>query len=230
MPISALFILFDLVIHNPTHPETNNNLALLDVASGHFSRIEYASRGTLPGSLVSEFAHIAREFVRDAHAEELNGNRERTTNNARNNSLEMTSSQSNPTGAAAPDTSNVCFDPKVASTSLSHLQGQLTPGITQTINHEMKGSTLIPVPISPVQHHQQSSHAYLGHDRASFAVSNQPSPAPPPRPDTSTEPIFFPLVDDPTYAIQRDDGELQQFFGIDVMDLFDHTIPSNWGG
>ncbi|KAI9834090.1 MAG: hypothetical protein M1819_003375 [Sarea resinae] len=65
MPLSALFILFDLVVHNPTHPETNNNLALLDVASGHFSRLEYASSGSLPGSLVAEFAHIARQYVRD---------------------------------------------------------------------------------------------------------------------------------------------------------------------
>ncbi|KAL3456006.1 fungal-specific transcription factor domain-containing protein [Aspergillus heterothallicus] len=39
MPLSSLMILFDLVIHNPGHPETSLNLALLDIASGHFSRI-----------------------------------------------------------------------------------------------------------------------------------------------------------------------------------------------
>ncbi|KKY15470.1 putative fungal specific transcription factor [Diplodia seriata] len=65
MPLSALFILFDFVVHNPVHPETNNNLALLDIAGGHFSHLEYVSNGTLPASLVAEFAHIARQYVQD---------------------------------------------------------------------------------------------------------------------------------------------------------------------
>ncbi|OJD30283.1 fungal specific transcription factor domain containing protein [Diplodia corticola] len=65
MPLSALFILFDFVVHNPVHPETNNNLALLDIAGGHFSHLECVSRGTLPASLVAEFAHIARQYVQD---------------------------------------------------------------------------------------------------------------------------------------------------------------------
>ncbi|KAH8660123.1 hypothetical protein BX600DRAFT_415102 [Xylariales sp. PMI_506] len=63
IPIMALFVLFDLVISNPRHPETGNSLALLDIAGGHFSRIEYASSGSLPGSLIAEFAYIAREYV-----------------------------------------------------------------------------------------------------------------------------------------------------------------------
>jgi hypothetical protein len=58
-------ILFDLVIHNPSHPETSLNMALLDIASGHFSRIEYSSNGVLPGSLISEFAHLARQYISD---------------------------------------------------------------------------------------------------------------------------------------------------------------------
>ena len=62
----ALFVLFDLVIHNPTHQETRNNLALLDVAGGYFSRIQYASGGTLPGSLITDFAYIAREHANNA--------------------------------------------------------------------------------------------------------------------------------------------------------------------
>ena len=67
MPITALFVLFDLVVHNPRHPEIWSNLALLDVAGGHFSRIQYASGGTLPGSLITEFAYIAREYVNNVH-------------------------------------------------------------------------------------------------------------------------------------------------------------------
>ncbi|OTB07873.1 hypothetical protein M426DRAFT_317765 [Hypoxylon sp. CI-4A] len=63
IPVVALFILFDLVVTNPKHAGTATNLALLDMAGGHFSRIEYASGGSLPGSLIGEFAHIAREYV-----------------------------------------------------------------------------------------------------------------------------------------------------------------------
>jgi hypothetical protein len=63
IPIMSLFVLFDMVINNPYHPETSINLALLDIAGGHFSRIEYASGGSLPGSLIAEFAHIARDYV-----------------------------------------------------------------------------------------------------------------------------------------------------------------------
>ncbi|CAO2657982.1 Nn.00g072420.m01.CDS01 [Neocucurbitaria sp. VM-36] len=64
-PLAAFLVLFDLVIDNPTHPETTANLALLDVGSGHFSGIEYASQGTLPGSIASEFTQIARAYVRE---------------------------------------------------------------------------------------------------------------------------------------------------------------------
>ncbi|PYH69236.1 Zn(II)2Cys6 transcription factor [Aspergillus vadensis CBS 113365] len=65
LPLGALFILFDFVIHNPMHPETPNNLSLLDVAAGHFSLLEYKSGGFVPASLLTEFAHIARQYIRD---------------------------------------------------------------------------------------------------------------------------------------------------------------------
>lgn len=67
VPVIALFTLFELVIFNPKHTETRGNLALLDVAGGYFSRLEYASNGSLPSSLVSEFAYIAREYVNNIH-------------------------------------------------------------------------------------------------------------------------------------------------------------------
>ena len=70
-PLAALLVLFDLVIDNPTHPETAANLALLDVGSGHFSGLEYASRGTLPGSIISEFTQIARAYVREKSDAEM---------------------------------------------------------------------------------------------------------------------------------------------------------------
>ncbi|RKL04522.1 hypothetical protein BFJ68_g11123 [Fusarium oxysporum] len=63
IPLCALFVLFDHVISNPKSPDTRSNLALLNIAGGHFSRIEFASGGTLPGSLISEFTYIAREYI-----------------------------------------------------------------------------------------------------------------------------------------------------------------------
>ncbi|KAE8375731.1 fungal-specific transcription factor domain-containing protein [Aspergillus bertholletiae] len=64
-PLVALFLLFDFVVHNPTHAETQTNLAMLDIVSGHFALVEHASNGSLPGSLASELAHIARQHVKD---------------------------------------------------------------------------------------------------------------------------------------------------------------------
>lgn len=63
IPLTSYFVIFDFVINNPKAAETTANLALLDMAAGHFSRIEYASDGYLPGSLLGGFAHIAREYV-----------------------------------------------------------------------------------------------------------------------------------------------------------------------
>lgn len=65
LPLSAMFVLFDMVIQKPTHPETQTNLALLDTVAGYFSRFDYATGGSIPSSLFSGFAHIANQFVRD---------------------------------------------------------------------------------------------------------------------------------------------------------------------
>ncbi|KAJ3538985.1 hypothetical protein NM208_g5672 [Fusarium decemcellulare] len=71
IPICALFVLFDQVINDPKHADTRSNLALLDIAGGHFSRLEFASGGSLPGSLIAEFAYIAREYVNEATSQGL---------------------------------------------------------------------------------------------------------------------------------------------------------------
>jgi hypothetical protein len=64
-----MFILFDLVIHNPAHPETELNLSLLDVAAGYFGRFDYATNGAVPAALLSGFAHIANQFVKETRDE-----------------------------------------------------------------------------------------------------------------------------------------------------------------
>ncbi|KAF3392675.1 hypothetical protein F1880_008625 [Penicillium rolfsii] len=69
MPLSALFILFDFVIHSPTHPETREHLILLDILSGHFSLLEHRSAGSLPGNYLSRFAHIARQYAENQQSQ-----------------------------------------------------------------------------------------------------------------------------------------------------------------
>ncbi|KAF2179550.1 hypothetical protein K469DRAFT_595365, partial [Zopfia rhizophila CBS 207.26] len=73
MPLSASFILFDFIVHNPIHPETKRNLSLLGVASGYFCRLEYASGGSLPSSPFSDFVHIAGQYVRDVDSGVIDG-------------------------------------------------------------------------------------------------------------------------------------------------------------
>ncbi|OLN89025.1 putative transcriptional regulatory protein C530.05-like protein 10 [Colletotrichum chlorophyti] len=68
MPLSALFILFDFIIYNPYHPDVRSNITLLEVATGHFSLLDHASDGSLPGSHLSEFAHIARRYIQELPA------------------------------------------------------------------------------------------------------------------------------------------------------------------
>ncbi|KNG90707.1 hypothetical protein ANOM_001125 [Aspergillus nomiae NRRL 13137] len=68
MPFTALFILFDQIIQDPTHEDTHGNLALLESVTGYFSALEYATNGYLPGSMLMPFASIARQFHSTSHA------------------------------------------------------------------------------------------------------------------------------------------------------------------
>lgn len=97
VPVIALFTLFELVIFNPKHHETRGNLALLDIAGGYFSRLEYASHGSLHASLVSEFAYIAREYVNSLHNPEASG----PNPNAQQNNLPSQQRHSKSMSAAA---------------------------------------------------------------------------------------------------------------------------------
>ncbi|KAE8155672.1 hypothetical protein BDV40DRAFT_294157 [Aspergillus tamarii] len=67
MPLTALFILFDLVIHYPAHHDARSNLVLLESVTGYFSALEYATSGYLPGSMLIQFASIARAFHSSSH-------------------------------------------------------------------------------------------------------------------------------------------------------------------
>ncbi|KOC09982.1 cell surface receptor/MFS transporter (FLVCR) [Aspergillus flavus AF70] len=78
MPLTALFILFDLVVHYPAHPDARSNLVLLESVTGYFSALEYATSGYLPGSMLIQFASIVRTFHSSSHPAQVedinNGN------------------------------------------------------------------------------------------------------------------------------------------------------------
>ncbi|KAJ5727696.1 hypothetical protein N7493_005516 [Penicillium malachiteum] len=63
VPLSAIFILFDFVIHNPSHTETKSNIALLGVGAGYFCGVEFSWDGRLQFSLLSDLAQIARDYI-----------------------------------------------------------------------------------------------------------------------------------------------------------------------
>lgn len=83
MPLVAMFILFDFVIHNPIHPETQKNLAFLDIAAGYFSRMDLVSEGCLNTSLLAGFTHIARKYVSSQEEAATKG----LSNNPRTNDI-----------------------------------------------------------------------------------------------------------------------------------------------
>lgn len=59
---SAMLTLFDFVIHNPTHAETNTNLRILDTAAGYYLRLQHATGGSFPSMVMSGLARIAADF------------------------------------------------------------------------------------------------------------------------------------------------------------------------
>lgn len=63
MPQSALFILFDLIIDSPTHPETKKILSYLQILVAFFVRLGYATGRESFGSVPSEFLQMATKFV-----------------------------------------------------------------------------------------------------------------------------------------------------------------------
>ncbi|EHA28163.1 hypothetical protein ASPNIDRAFT_43524 [Aspergillus niger ATCC 1015] len=98
VPISALFVIFDFVIHNPLHKETATNISFLDIAAGYFSRWEISKKDSLPASSVAEFSHIARQFVRDVQARSQTIGSRRTSHLESDNIGPMTGGKNDASG------------------------------------------------------------------------------------------------------------------------------------
>lgn len=72
MPMTALFILFDFIIHITAHVDAGSSLVLVESATGYFSALEYTIGGYLPGSMLMQFASIARGFHSSPPAAHVN--------------------------------------------------------------------------------------------------------------------------------------------------------------
>ena len=51
------------MVHHPNDPDIRGHLTLLDIITGHFSQLDYASNGALKSSYLSGFSHMARQYV-----------------------------------------------------------------------------------------------------------------------------------------------------------------------
>jgi hypothetical protein len=72
MPMVAMFIIFDFVIHNPLHAETKKNLSYLDIVAAHFARLDLLAQGTIHDAKVAEFTSIARLYVETLSRDQAN--------------------------------------------------------------------------------------------------------------------------------------------------------------
>jgi hypothetical protein len=65
-PVLGLINLFVHVLKNPLLPTVQSDIALMDMAAGHFARLEFASFGQLSFSFAREISSLARLAVRKA--------------------------------------------------------------------------------------------------------------------------------------------------------------------
>jgi hypothetical protein len=79
MPMVAMFIIFDFVVHNPLHAETKKNLSYLDIIAAHFARLDLLAQGTIHDAKVAEFTSIARLYVETLTRDQANTASDLTT-------------------------------------------------------------------------------------------------------------------------------------------------------
>ncbi|KAG4254691.1 hypothetical protein FPRO03_14174 [Fusarium proliferatum] len=65
IPQSALFLLFDFIIENPCHEETQKDLSYMQMVASYFMRLQYATPDDADSALSTEFYQIASKFVED---------------------------------------------------------------------------------------------------------------------------------------------------------------------
>ncbi|KAG4253852.1 hypothetical protein FPRO03_14223 [Fusarium proliferatum] len=65
MPQSALFLLFDFIIENPYHEETQKDLSYMQMVASYFMRFQYATKDNADSTLSTELYQIASKFLED---------------------------------------------------------------------------------------------------------------------------------------------------------------------
>lgn len=214
MPLSALFILFDQAVHNPLLPQTNTYLALLDIGTGHFSRLDYASQGTVPSSLLAEFAHIARQYIRDLQMKEFGRDRHPMIQTAQRRESQDRSSFGNE-GFNHPRALGVSTLEPNSETSVAALQSSIGDGFIGSQPDLIPTSSANPTTTFTMQHytHQEPNRQPSSDQTEKNGVGNSSLMAS--QFDTSAP---APAMETISGAIGSEEFQL---LGIDVMDLFD---------
>jgi hypothetical protein len=73
-PFTALGILFSHIIANPLAATASNDIALMDVVTGLFGRLDFVSSGMRSLTEVGEFARLARAAVKRARTQKTSDN------------------------------------------------------------------------------------------------------------------------------------------------------------
>lgn len=219
VPVIALFTLFELVIFNPKHTETRGNLALLDVAGGYFSRLEYASNGSLPSSLVSEFAYIAREYVNNIHKPDASGVQPQNQPQKHRHHRQPSASAAAMTLSSTKPAPPVGINNNTAKNQ-EHQQKQQQSAILQDMNNNSSSnsnnnnagmaplmSSFAPPPTTTMTHDDTGMVPPGGMDSSPGSVS--------------MDGINFPIVDAGAFGGMPGNDFL---LGTDVMDLFNYSV------
>ncbi|RAO65909.1 uncharacterized protein BHQ10_001921 [Talaromyces amestolkiae] len=140
MPMVAVFILFELVIHNPVHRETTNNLIYLDLASGYFARMQMTQGADRDLSIsMTQLIQLARDFVQQSrqtytHAEEPEHQVE---------TISTISSYSNLHGSHGSETRHIAHTPQEAQQT--DLNTSINPlNFRQSTDFPIDGAVSIP--------------------------------------------------------------------------------------
>ncbi|KAI3572434.1 hypothetical protein IWW34DRAFT_891967 [Fusarium oxysporum f. sp. albedinis] len=73
MPQSALFLLFDFIIEHPLDSEARHNLSYIQLAASYFTRLQFATKNDIDGTIPAEFLQIATKFVEDMAISQASG-------------------------------------------------------------------------------------------------------------------------------------------------------------
>ncbi len=72
-PIMGVLTLFINVVSNPSAPTATSDIAIMEIVTGTFGRLEFMTQGRLALTRIGEFASIARAVVEQDMASQQGG-------------------------------------------------------------------------------------------------------------------------------------------------------------